>query len=161
MQPCRYCLQPCPVNTCVRGTIHSAKNSISIRVHGSESSLNGQTTYRLVPIPFDRPSLRCRCRVKFPTSKTKRYTEDRSQSPFHVQEGDVTDTIHLYNGTNHQKFACNVAHRTTREWLWTTVMCIQHSRYANRLELTAHREGYNYPGATAAPWDKGNDTVPG
>lgn len=37
-------------------------------------------------------------------------------------------------------------------------MRIQHSRYANRLEVTA-REGYNYPGATAGPWDKGNDTV--
>lgn len=161
MQPCRYCLQPCPVNTCVRGTIHSAKNSISIRVHGSESSLNGQTTYRLVPIPFDRPTLRCRYCIESNFQPRKRNDTRKIDLNRHVQESDVTDTIHLYNGTNHQKFACNVAHRTTREWLWTTVMCIQHSRYANRLELTAHREGYNYPGATAAPWDKGNDTVPG
>lgn len=99
MQPCRYCLQPCPVNTCVRGTIHSAKNSISIRVHGSESSLNGQTTYRLVSIPFDRPTLRCRYCIESNFQPRKRNDTRKIDLNRHVQESDVTDTIHLYNGT--------------------------------------------------------------
>lgn len=49
------------------------------RVHGGESSLNGQTAYRLVPILFDRSTLSILHRVQISNlEKTKR----KLDSPF-------------------------------------------------------------------------------
>ena len=64
------------------------------RVHGGESSLNGQTAYRLVPILFDRSTLSILHRVQISNlEKTKRKLDSCIRR-------SVTDAIHLHDRRN-------------------------------------------------------------